>query len=137
MPVTKEFTVNMEDRPGTLGKFCRVLADKGINILAFETISFRGRSEVRFIVDDPAAAKNAMDSNYLTYTEEKVAQAPLENRPGELARAASLLGDAGININYAYSGVDAKTSAPVLFVGVEDPARAARVLDEGTVKKAA
>lgn len=34
MPVTKEFTVLMEDRPGTLGKVCRALADRNVNILA-------------------------------------------------------------------------------------------------------
>ena len=27
MPATKEFTVLMEDRPSTLGKFCRALAE--------------------------------------------------------------------------------------------------------------
>ena len=28
MPVAKEFTVLMEDRPSTLGKVCRALADR-------------------------------------------------------------------------------------------------------------
>jgi hypothetical protein len=34
MPVAKEFTVLMEDRPSTLGKVCRALADREVNILA-------------------------------------------------------------------------------------------------------
>jgi hypothetical protein len=36
MPTTREFTVQIENKPGTLGKFCRALADKGVNILAFQ-----------------------------------------------------------------------------------------------------
>ena len=30
MPVTKEFTVFLEDRAGTLGKICQALADHGV-----------------------------------------------------------------------------------------------------------
>jgi hypothetical protein len=33
-------------------------------------------------------------------------------RPGELARAALRLGDANININYGYAGIDPGTNAP-------------------------
>jgi len=35
MPKAKEFAIRMEDRPGTLGKVLPVLADRGVNILAF------------------------------------------------------------------------------------------------------
>jgi hypothetical protein len=137
MPITKEFTVNMEDRPGTLGKFSRVLADRKVNILAFETNSAGGSSEFRFVADDPEAAKKAMDDQSLTYAENKVAYITVQNRPGELARAASLLGDADININRAYSGVDPSTSTPVVFIGVEDADRAAKVLEKGITQAAA
>ena len=34
MPVTKEFTVLMENRPSMLGKICQALADQEVNILA-------------------------------------------------------------------------------------------------------
>ena len=36
MPITKEFTVLMEDRPSMLGKICQALADQEVNILALE-----------------------------------------------------------------------------------------------------
>ena len=29
MPTTKEFTIRLEDRPGTLGKLCQALAEGG------------------------------------------------------------------------------------------------------------
>ena len=34
MPTTKEFTILLEDRPGTLGKLCQALAEQSVNILA-------------------------------------------------------------------------------------------------------
>jgi hypothetical protein len=35
----------------------------------------------------------------------------LAHRPGELGRAASRLGDAGININYGYCGTETGTES--------------------------
>jgi hypothetical protein len=124
MPTSKEFAIGTEDRPGTLGKLCRGLADRGVNILAFQTIPSEGKSLVRLVVDNPTETKKVLDSERLSYTEAEVAQVKLPHRPGELARAASRLGEANININYAYSGAD------VLIFGVADAAKAARVLDE-------
>jgi hypothetical protein len=51
MPVAKEFIVLMEDRPSTLGKVCRALADREVNILALKSFPIGGKSVTRFIVD--------------------------------------------------------------------------------------
>ena len=130
MPTTKEFSVRMNDQPGALGKICRGLADREVNILAFQSLPFEGKSLVRFVVDDPKTAKAVLDNQNLSYTETEVAQAKFPHRPGELARAASQLGEANININYAYTGVDPATNKPLLFFGVNDVSRAAEILDQ-------
>src|SRR5438552_11488301 len=83
---------------------CRALADRKVNILAFQSIPGEGTSLVRLVVDNPTTAKTVLDKQGLSYTETEVAQVKLAHRPGELARAASRLGDANININYAYAG---------------------------------
>jgi len=82
------------------------------------------------VVDNPATARTVLDSQKLTFTETDVAQIKLQHRPGELARAAARLGDAGININYAYTGVEPGTNAPLLIFGVAEVARAVTVLDQ-------
>ena len=58
MPVMMEFAIQMEDRAGTLGKFCRVLAYHRVNILAFHSFSSEGKSVVRIIVDNLTTTKN-------------------------------------------------------------------------------
>lgn len=136
MPIAKELAVLMEDRPGTLGRICRALADRGVNILAFQSFPIGGKSVTRFIVDNPAAAKTALDAERLTYTEEEVAQVKLPHRPGELARAASRLGEANININYTYCGLEAGTNAPLVIVGVAEAAKAATILDQAAAAAA-
>ncbi len=136
MPTSKEFTIRMEDRPGTLAKACRALADRGVNILAFQSFPTGAESVVRFVADNPTTAKTVLTTQGLTYTEDEVVQIKLPHRPGELARAASRLGEANININYAYCGVEPGTKAPLLIFGVADVAKAATILDQAAAAAA-
>jgi len=119
MPSSKELTIQSENWPGTLAKCCKSLADHNVNILAFQAVPTEGNSVVHLVVDNPSNAKRALDGEHLSYTETEVAQAKMPNRPGELGRVASQLGEANINIEHAYSGLDASNS-PVLFFGVQD-----------------
>ena len=130
MPKTKEISVHMGDKPGTLGKVCRALADGKVNILAFQSIPSERKSLVRFVVDNPTAAKSVLNTEKLKYTEAEVAQVRLPHRPGELARAASQLGEAEININYAYCGIEPNSNASFLIFGVAEVGRAVKILDK-------
>ena len=100
MPTSKEFAIRMEDRPGTLGKVCRALADRGVNILAFQSFPSGEKSQVCIVVDNPKIAKTVLGDEGLDYTEAEVAQVKLPHQAGEVARVASRLGEA--NINHAY-----------------------------------
>jgi hypothetical protein len=130
MPATKEFTVLMEDQPGTLGKVCRALADRRVNILALQSFPIGGKSVTRFIVDNPTTAKTVLDNERLTYTDTEVVQVKLPHRPGEIARVASRLGESNININYVYCGLEAGTNAPLVFFGVREVSAAAPILEQ-------
>jgi len=136
MPTTREFSVSVADQPGTLGTICRKLADRDLNILAFQSIPAEGKSLVRLVVDNPTAAKSVLDTEKVTYSEAQVAQVKLRHLPGELARAAFKLGEASININYAYCGIEPGTNAPLLIFGVADVGRAAKILDEAAAAAA-
>jgi hypothetical protein len=130
MPTNKEFAIRLEDKPGILGKVCQELADRGVNLIAFQAAPSEGKNMVRVVVDNPTSAKSVLDSQRLTYTQTEVAQVRLANRAGELARAATKLGDSNININYAYCGLESGTNAPVLIFGVTDAGKAATILDQ-------
>lgn len=136
MPTSKEFTILMDDRPGTLGKVCRALADRSVNILAFQSFPIGGKSVTRFVFDNPTTAKTILDSERLTYTEAEVAQVKLPHRPGEIARVASRLGEANININYAYCGLEPDTNILLVFFGVAEVGEAAPILDQATAAAA-
>ena len=68
MPIANEFTINLEDRPGTLGKLCQALAEQNVNILAFHSCPVeKGRSVVRLLLDNPTSAKAALDRQRADY----------------------------------------------------------------------
>jgi len=121
----------LEDRPGTLGKLCQALAEQSVNILAFQSFPLeKGKSSVRLILDNPDVGKTILDRQKTDCTETEVAKVTLTHRPGELARAAARLGEAGINIDYGYCGVDPSTNATMLLLGVADAGKAAKVLEQ-------
>ena len=130
MPITREFTVVIEDRPDMMGKVCRALADHEVNILALQSFPNRGKFVVRLIVDDPSKTKTILDTEHLTYAETQIIQIKIQHRPGEIAQLASRLGKAKININYAYCGLETGTNAPLVFFSVTEIGRAASILEQ-------
>lgn len=130
MPKAKEFTVTIEDKPGALGKCFLALAERGVNILAFQSYVEEGESLARFVVDDPPGANAALGNLRMNFEEGEVAVARLAHRPGELGRAATLLGEHQVNINYSYCGLEPGSTLPLAVFGVDNVTKAAALLDE-------
>lgn len=130
MPKTKEFTVTIEDKPGALGTCFLALAERGVNVLAFQSFVDEGESLARIIVDDPDSAKSVLGGLGMIFEETAAAVVELPNRPGELGRAASRLGEEKINIDYSYCGQVLGSTKALLVFGVDNLTRAAKVLDE-------
>jgi len=55
MPKAKEFTVTIEDKPGALGRCLLALAERGVNILAFQSYVEERESLARMVVDNRPA----------------------------------------------------------------------------------
>lgn len=130
MAKAKEFTVTIEDKPGALGACFLGLAERRVNILAFQSFVEERESLVRFVVDDPAAAKAMLGSLRMNFEETDVAVIRVPNRPGELGRAAAQLGNGKINIDYSYGGIEPGSSQVMLVFGVDNLTTAAMLLDE-------
>jgi hypothetical protein len=130
MARTKEFTITIEDKPGALGKCFLALAERGVNILAFQSFVEEGESLARIVVDDPAAAQAVLGSLRMIFEETNVATVRLAHRPGELGRAAARLGEKQINIDYSYCGVEPGSNSVLAIFGVDNLREAATVLDE-------
>jgi hypothetical protein len=130
MARVKEFTITIEDKPGVLGKCFLALAERGVNILAFQSYVEEGESLARIVVDDPAGAQAVLGSLRMIFEETSAAVVRLAHRPGELGRAAARLGERQINIDYSYCGIEPGSNSVLAVFGVDNLREAAAVLDE-------
>jgi hypothetical protein len=130
MAKAKEFTVTIEDKPGALGKCFLAMAERGVNILAFQSYVEEGESLARFLADDTSSAKAVLGSLRMIFEEAEVAVVRLAHRPGELGRAATRLGEKQINIDYTYCGMEPGSTLGLVVFGVDNLTKAASLLDE-------
>lgn len=128
MPKAKQLTVWVDDRPGILGEVAGALGAKKVNIQAFAAYVTQNRGAIRLVVDKPAAAKKVCAERGWECTEEAVVAVTLSDKPGTLGAVATKLGEAGINIEYAYTG-GAKSARKVnTYLAVADVAAALKRL---------
>jgi hypothetical protein len=130
MAKAKEFRVTIEDKPGALGKCFHALAERGVNILAFQSYVEERESLTRFVADDPASTKAVLGSLRMNFEETEVAVVRLPHRPGQLGRAASRLGENQINIDYSYCGLEPGSALGLVVFGVDNVTKAATLLDQ-------
>jgi hypothetical protein len=130
MAKAKEFTVTIEDKPGALGKCFLALAERGVNVLAFQSYVEEGESLARFVGDDPASAQEVLGGLRMIFEQTDVAVVRLPHRPGELGRAAARLGERQINIDYSYCGLEPGSEGVLLVFGVDKVTEAANLLDK-------
>jgi hypothetical protein len=130
MPRMKEFTVVIEDKPGALGKCFIALAERGVNVLGFQSFVEEGESLARFVADDGATAKKLLGEIPMIFEETEVVVVRVAHGPGKLGRAASLLGEGKINIDYSYLGMEPGSTEVWLVFGVDNLTGAANVLEQ-------
>jgi len=122
--------VTVADRPGALGKCFLALAERGVNIFAFQSYVEERESLVRFVADDARAAQGVLAKEGMIFEETDVAVARVADRPGALGRAAARLGAAQINIDYSYSGAEPGSTLAMLVFGVDNVSKAATLLED-------
>jgi hypothetical protein len=120
MPKAKQLTACVEDRPGMLGEVTSALGAKKVNILALLAGVLEGRGAIRIIVDKPGAAKKILAQRGWETTEEDVLQVTVPDKPGGLGAIAGKLGQAGVNILYAYSGTAHSAAKVNVYFAVSD-----------------
>jgi hypothetical protein len=123
----KQLSITCDDRPGTLSKLARLLGEWDVNIVAMSCAPIGVQGTIHFVVDDLEKARQVLDREHVSYTEQDVLHVELENLPGCLGEFAGKLAEQNINITTAYgSAVKGSTKASVVF-RVSDLERAARI----------
>jgi len=124
MPAARELRVHHANKPGRLGRISTILGDAGINIDGFGMWG----GETRLFVSDVDGAVEALTEHGMTCDVADVLRLHLPDEPGNLAEVAQALGDAGINIDYAYTLTSTVSGEAAFVIAVVDPEAAEGVL---------
>ena len=117
-----EFTVILEDKPGTLARLGIVLGDAMVNIEAIHGASREGKSIVQFIPNNRGKAARALDAAGIAFTTREVLIVRVLDEPGTLGDVAVVMSQAGINIDSVYV-----TTRGYVVLGVDDLVGATQV----------
>ena len=124
------FHVQVSNKPGEGARHLSVLADAGVNLLAFSGFPEGRGAQLDFVPENAAAFRQAAKKARWKLTGPKRCfLVSGDDRVGAVADAARKLGEAGINI----TAVDAVCAGggrygAIMWVAPRDVARAARLL---------
>ncbi len=130
MPIQKQLSVFLPNRPGVLAHISSILAEADINILALSVHDTVDNAVVRLVLDNPTKALLLLEREELYIMEQEVVILAVDNQPGTLARIAQKLGHADINIQYAYCTAATRQVAGCIVLKTDQPESAMECLRE-------
>jgi hypothetical protein len=127
MAKTKQFTIAVENQPGTVAGISRILGNAKVNILSLlAAATAQGATgTVQLVVEDAKRARKALDEAGLTYQETDAEQYELPNKPGALAQYLDRLAAKGVNLNSVHATASKGGRKAVVVYTVETATKAA------------
>jgi len=119
--IRTELSLRLPNTPGALAGVCRLLSDERVNIVA---MALESGGQLRLVVDNHVHGGAVLREHHHQVGERDVIVMMIPNTAGALAPALRLVGDAGVNIEYAYSGAADSGAMAAVVLGVEDAQRA-------------
>jgi hypothetical protein len=127
MPVVKQFSVVLQDRPGALAEVCSELAKKAVNIQAVLVADVRSFGPVRLVVNNNEVAARVFQSLGLQFSQEEVLAVRLSDKPGALGRLTRKLAEHDINIEYAYGSIEKGAPQALVILAVSNLKKAVTI----------
>ena len=114
--MTKDLTVILEDRPGTLADVGEALGKAGINIDGLCGFPCEGKGILHILVEDASTARRALEEIGLQVRDERqVLILELEDRPGVFGDVTRRIANAGVNIDLVYAATKTR-----VIIGADD-----------------
>ncbi len=130
MTLQTQLSVFLVNKPGVLGQVCDILAKARINITALTMMDSSEHGVLRLVVEDPPRARAALAQINVPMTETEVVCVEIDDRPGAMADLCRMLGDAHINIGYAYCTTGARGGRATAILKVADNKKALKILSQ-------
>src|SRR5438093_847469 len=108
------------NKPGKLAHVLNMLARAKLNLLALDSSSGYDLNMVRMISSDSKKTKALLEKLGYSVAETTVLAVTITDRPGQLAKLATTLGRAKVNIEYMYATAAQMDHEALVAIHVSD-----------------
>lgn len=130
----KQISVFIENRHGRLEEFTTLLGENGIDLIALSIADTTNFGILRAIVADNERALGLVRDHGYTANLTEVLAVAVPDSPGGLAGVLAMLRDGSISIEYLYSFVRRVGKDAIIIFRVDQPEKAAALLQEKGVR---
>ena len=111
----KQLYVFVENQQGKLREITDILSQAQVDIRALSIADTTNFGILRLIVSDPEQAVAALKKQGFTVSLTEVIGIGVDDKPGGLAHALDVLGEAGLDVEYLYAFVSKSEKACVIL----------------------
>ena len=130
----KQISVFLENRPGALAEFTKILEMSSIDLRALSLAESEDFGIVRVIVDDPYKTIRILKEEGYICSVTKVIAVEIADKPGSLVKMLNVLGDNNVNLEYSYAFLATKANSAFMILRVADNDKAIKVLTQNGIR---
>ena len=101
----KQISVFVENKPGSVSRPCKALADAGLNITTLTLADTKDFGILRFIIEDWQKAYDVLKEKKFAVSVNDVIALEVDDAPGGLSDILEKLEAHGLNVEYMYASV--------------------------------
>jgi hypothetical protein len=116
----KQISVFLENRPGMLTEFTKILQKNDISMKALCLAETPEYGVLRIIVDDNYKTSSVLKEEGYVFKATPVLAAAIPDKPGSLVKILDVLADNKINLEYTYAFITRKKDEAYIILRVED-----------------
>ncbi len=133
--MAQQITTFIENRPGSLAAFCRILKEHGIDMRAMNVGDAMDFGIVRVIADDTEKAAEVLKRSGFVCQVEDVLVIEVDDHPGALVELLEALGDADVNVEYTYALFSRHEGTAGFVIRTGDRAEALKALGKAGIRQ--
>ncbi len=115
-----QVSVFIENKKGRFFHVTQILKEHNINIRALNLADTNDFGILRFCVDKPDEAYEALKKEHFIVKKNDILAALMDDKPGGLMHLLEVINKADLNIEYVYTFVNAKDGHAVILLKFED-----------------
>jgi hypothetical protein len=130
----EQISIFLENKAGRLSEVTGILARAQVNIRALALADTSDFGVLRLIVDNNAAAEQALKESGFTVRKTMVVAVEVDDRPGGLFNILEILKTARINVEYMYAFIRQSGDKAIMVFRFDQPDEAIEVLTKNGMR---